>query len=74
MDPGPDVPDPSPINGQIGEGDSLRSGESIARLADEISNPDDESSATPTRGDAFESASRTPGSAEGERDRDEQSR
>lgn len=31
LDPGPEIPDPSPMDGQIGEGATLASGEPIAR-------------------------------------------
>jgi hypothetical protein len=73
VDPGPNVPDPSPLNGQIGEGASLPSGERIARMARNLEYPPD-SPHDSKRGIASGSPTRTPGSAEGERDPDEQSR
>jgi hypothetical protein len=45
LDPGPETPDPSPMDGQIGEGATLASGEPIARavrrVSDDIEADDD---------------------------------
>lgn len=35
-DPGPDVPDPAPLVGQVGEGATLPSGEQISRTVREL--------------------------------------
>jgi len=37
IDPGPDIPDPAPLVGQIGEGATLASAEPIARAVIELS-------------------------------------
>lgn len=44
IDPGPDIPDPAPLVGQVGEGATLAAAEPIARAVRALSRPrkDDE--------------------------------
>jgi hypothetical protein len=40
LDPGPEIPDPSPWNGQVGEGATLPAGERLAHLIRELQHPE----------------------------------